>query len=332
MTTDTGNSTANGSAVVTANGPLAIGVDVGGTTIKFGLVTATGDLVGQHVLPTNADAGPDTVLDRIAEGIAPLLNQCGERLHGIGIGVPGVINNRGEICYPPNFPGWEIVHVASQIRTRLATTLPIAVENDANVAAYAEAATSTYRDFLYVTLGTGVGGAIIADGTIWRGGTGGAGEVGHVSVDMNGAPCNCGSRGCAEAYLGQRYMTAIAAEQLANAPHGVDSVLHTMMAAGAELSPRLLDEAAQGGDSFARTFLAGMGEILGAVLASALNLLDLHLVIVGGGIARSEQWLLDPARDSMRRRVLRSIADADLRAARYGNDAGMIGAALLALS
>jgi glucokinase len=311
---------------------LAVGVDVGGTTIKFGLVHEDGRLLHHTSVPTLADAGPDIVLERIAHGVKAMIKDTGDEVAGIGLGVPGVINNRGEISYPPNFPGWEIVPVEERLRPLIATRLPIAVENDANVAAYAELfgeKDSIERDFLFITLGTGVGGCIISDGAIWRGANGGAGEIGHTTIDMNGQLCNCGARGCVEAYLGQRYMTALAAARLQRHPQ---SLLHGMLSDGRELEPKLLDEAARNGDQFARDFLSEMGTILGAALASAMNACDLHLAIVGGGMARSEEFLLEPARRSLRTRVLKSIAgDVRLRPARFGNEAGMIGAAMLAL-
>lgn len=308
----------------------AIGVDVGGTTLKFGLVSPDCQILRQFALPTNAQLGVDAVLARIAEGINRLLDEQHEPVAGVGLGVPGVINQRGEISYPPNFPGWEVVPVAKRLRPLLKQPLPIAVENDANVAALAEAQApgATDRDFLFITLGTGVGGCIISNGAIWRGATGGAGEIGHLSVAMNGQLCNCGARGCVEAYLGQRYMTALAASQLPRFP---ESLLHTMLADGKELEPKLINAAAEAGDPFAAEFLQEMGEILGAGLASAMNLLDLHLVIIGGGIAQAERYLLEPARRSLRARLMQSISrDVQLRPARFQNNAGIIGAALLA--
>lgn len=309
---------------------ITIGVDVGGTTIKFGAVSADGTIVQHHALSTDADQGVDAVFNHIAEGTKQLLAAFPDTVSAIGIGVPGVINDRGEISYPPNFPGWKVVPVAETLRPLLGVDLPIAVENDANVAAYAEAHApgAEDRNFLFVTLGTGVGGCIIQGGEIWRGASGGAGEVGHVSMDMNGQLCNCGSRGCVEAYLGQRYMTAAAEQRLIRFP---ESMIHAMIRDGHVLEPKLINEAAEAGDQFARDFLAELGEILGAALASALNLCELHLVIVGGGIARAEQYLLEPARRSLRSRVLKSIThDVQLRVARYHNDAGIIGAAMLA--
>ncbi len=314
-------------------GPIAIGVDVGGTSIKCGIVRYDGTILHQTNVPTHAGDGPAILLRRIADTIAPLLALGAEAIVGIGLGVPGVINNRGEISYPPNFPGWEVVPVAERLRPLLGTTLPIAVENDANVAAYAEAHAGTgsnERDFLFVTLGTGVGGCIINNGQIWRGAGGGAGEIGHITIDMHGQLCNCGSRGCLEAYIGQRYMSELAKSRMQRSP---DTMLHAMVAAGEELSPRTLDEAATAGDRFAQEFLAEMGEILGAGIASALNLCDLSLVVVGGGMSRADRYLLEPARRSLRLRVLKSLASrVELRTARFFNDAGIVGAAILAMN
>jgi len=314
------------------DGRLGLGIDVGGTSIKFGLVSRDGTILRQHALDTHAERGPGAVLGRIVEGARLLMDSAETPIEGIGIGLPGVVNNQGEVAYPPNFPGWEVIPVADRLRPLLGTDLPITVENDANVAGYAEARAgngSQDRNFLFVTLGTGVGGCIISDGEIWRGSGGGAGEIGHTTVDMNGQLCNCGARGCLEAYIGQRYMSALARERLDRTP---ESLVHAMVSSHGSLEPRLLDEAAVSGDRFARDFLAEMGVILGAGLASVMNLCDLHLVIVGGGMSRSEKYLLEPARRSMRMRALRSITgDMELRVSRFLNDAGMIGAALLAM-
>ena len=311
---------------------VAVGVDIGGTSIKFGLVRDDGTILHQTSNPTHAEEGPDGVLMRVAVGVRSLPGMDQSGVAGIGVGVPGMMNRHGEICHPPNFPGWEVEPVAKKLRRMLETDLPIAVENDANVAGYAEAYAGTGssdRDFLFVTLGTGVGGCIIQDGRIWHGGGGGAGEIGHITVDMHGQLCNCGSRGCLEAYIGQRYMSDLARTRLQRIP---DSMLHAMIAAGEELSPKTIDEAAQSGDEFAVGFLAEMGEILGAGLASALNMCDIRLVIIGGGMSRADRFLLEPARKSLQARVLKSIAPyVELRPARFFNDAGMIGAALLAM-
>lgn len=311
----------------------AIGVDIGGTSIKFAIVDSVGDIVRHGQLPTPV-SGPDSILDAVAEGVRRLVAESPRLPYGIGLGVPGVVDMKGHVAHPPNLPGWDVVDVASRLRPRLnGLDLPISVENDANVAALAEAragAGAGERNFLYVTLGTGVGGCIISDGEIWRGATGGAGEIGHTTIDINGPLCNCGSRGCIEAYIGNHYMARVAAARLEREP---DSMLHAWIAAGQDVDPKRLDEAAMSGDRFAIEFLTEMGELLGAALASALNMLDMRLVVVGGGLSRADVSLLEPARHSMRRRLLKTISTrAELRPALFLNDAGVVGSAMMAMS
>lgn len=316
-----------------SNQNTAIGVDIGGTSIKFALVRADGEILRHGGLATPM-TGPDAIIGAVAEGIRYLSRGADARPAGIGLGVPGIVDAHGHVAHPPNLPGWDIVDVAARLRPRLeGLDLPIAVENDANVAAVAEARVGAGVDepnFLYVTLGTGVGGCIISNGQVWRGATGGAGEIGHITVDVNGPLCNCGARGCIEAYIGNRYMSTYAAARLEREP---DSMLHAWIAAGQGVDPKRLDEAAMSGDHFAREFLAEMGELLGAALASAMNMLDMRLVVVGGGLSQANTSLLDPARASMRRRLLKTLAPvAELRPALFLNDAGVIGGALMAMN
>lgn len=310
---------------------IAIGVDVGGTTIKFGLIDSDGRVIDRESRPTVAEEGPKTVLRGVAEGVRALLEEYPD-VTGVGIGFPGTVDDEGHVSYPPNFPGWEVVSPAQELRALVDLSVPVVVENDANVAAWAEAKMGTGRgepNFLYVTLGTGVGGCIISKGEIWRGATGGAGEIGHVTVDVNGPICNCGARGCLEAYIGSRYMTAYARQKVHRYQ---ESLLHRMMADGNELTPKLINQAAEEGDVFAQNFLSELGRILGAGLAGVMNMCDLRLCIVGGGVSQAETFLLGQARRTLRARVLQSLADhVQLRVAALSVDAGIVGAGLLAM-
>lgn len=308
-----------------------IGVDVGGTTIKFGVIAADGSVLGRDVRPTHAEEGPKAVLKNVADGVRGLLETHPDAT-GIGVGFPGTVDIEGRVSYPPNFPGWEVVKPAQELSSLLETSLPIVVENDANVAAWAEAKIGSGKNsphFLYVTLGTGVGGCIVSDGKIWRGATGGAGEIGHVTVDVNGPICNCGARGCIEAFIGSRYMTSYVRQKMRRYP---ESLLHEMVGDGKELTPQLINEAAEGGDVFAQNFLSELGRLLGAALAGVMNICDLHVCIVGGGISQAETFLLGQARRTLRARVLQPIAtDVQLRVAALSLDAGIVGAGLLAM-
>ena len=310
---------------------VAIGIDVGGTTIKYGLVDEDGKASGLASIPTEADEGPAAVIANVAR-IIRTMNDREPSLTSVGIGFPGVVDREGRVHYPPNFPGWEVVDPKKELAELVPKNISIAVENDANAAGWAEGRVGAARGephFLYVTLGTGVGGCIVSDGRIWRGATGGAGEFGHSTVDMNGPTCNCGARGCVESYIGSNYMIAYARQKVDRYP---ESLLHGMMAEGKELTPELINTAAEGGDIFAQNFLSELGRILGASLAQVMNICDLHLCIVGGGVSKAETFLLGQARRTLRARVLQSIAPtAQLRVAALSNNAGVVGAGLVGL-
>ncbi len=309
----------------------AIGIDVGGTTIKYGVVDEDGKLSSAGSLPTEAKNGPRAVMKNVAHAIT-LLHDQDHSLSRVGIGFPGVVDRNGHVSHPPNFPGWEVVDPVAELRESLPSGMSIAVENDANAAAWAEGRIGAARGephFLYVTLGTGVGGCIVSDGKIWRGATGGAGELGHATVDINGPICNCGARGCVESYIGSRYMVNWARQKMRRYP---ESLLHDLTEGGKELTPELINEAAEGGDVFAQNFMSELGRILGAALAAAMNICDLHLCIVGGGVSRAETFLLGQARRTLRARVLQSIAgDVQLRVAALSANAGVVGAGLIGL-
>lgn len=308
----------------------AIGIDVGGTTIKYGVVDREGKITRNGSLPTEAERGPERVLQNVARAINELAGDG--TLQSVGIGFPGVVNRERQVCNPPNFPDWDVVEPIRELSPLLDRPMTLAIDNDANAAAWAEGRIGAARGephFLYVTLGTGIGGCIVSDGRIWRGATGGAGEIGHTTVDVNGPICNCGARGCVEAYVGSRYMTTYAGRKMDRYP---ESLLHGMIAAGKELSPELINEAAEGGDIFSQNLLSELGRILGAALAGVMNTCDLHLCIVGGGISQAETFLLGQARRTLRARVLQPIAsDVQLRVAALSANAGLVGAGLLGL-
>ena len=309
----------------------AIGVDVGGTTVKFGIVDEDGGLTSKMMRPTRAADGPNAVLTVVAEGINELLGIATDA-GSVGIGFPGSVDRSGIVRNPPNFPGWDELDPAQALTPLLDRSVNLVVDNDANVAAWAEGrigGASGEPHFLYVTLGTGIGGTIVSDGKIFRGATGAAGEIGHTTVDVNGPICGCGARGCVEAYIGSRYLVSYARHKMGRYP---ESLLHAMTAAGKELTPELINEAAEGGDIFAQNFLSELGRILGAALAGVMNACDLHLCIVGGGVSQAETFLLGQARRTLRARVLKPIAsDVQLRVAALSMNAGVVGAGLIAM-
>ncbi|MHB9013952.1 MAG: ROK family protein, partial [Ignavibacteriaceae bacterium] len=182
----------------------AIGVDLGGTNVKVGIVSQNGKIIKKVSVETKAQGGPKKVIQQIKKGIDEVLNKNELRIHGIGIGSPGTVSTKkGTVEDPPNLPGWGKVNLGKIIQKEF--KINVKVENDANAAAIGEmiyGAGKSYESFVMVTLGTGVGGGIIYNRKLFRGEFGAAGEIGHISIDINGPQCKCGSFGCVETYLG----------------------------------------------------------------------------------------------------------------------------------
>jgi glucokinase len=309
----------------------AVAIDLGGTGIKFGLVSETGEISNEYVLPTEADKGPLHVISQILAGIRHLLGIIDRSLvKGVGLGTPGIVSLDGKtVSHPPNFAGWEVVRLSEEISSQC--NLPVEVENDANVAALGEArfgAAKGEKSFVMITLGTGVGGGIVLDGKVYRGLFGGAGEIGHITVDYKGVQCNCGGIGCLEAYVGQKYLSRRIAEKLRN---GVKSKILDLVGGDySKIEPLVISQAAAAGDRFAIDTWRETGTIIGAAMASTLNLFDVRTIVVGGGVAEAGKILLDAIEQATRSRVVASIRPGvRVVPAVLGNRAGMLGAASL---
>jgi len=313
----------------------AIGVDMGATSIKAGTVSPKGAILEQISVPTRADKGPRVVLTQLVYAIREILaKQKPAECFGIGIGAPGiVVIEDGSVHNPPNFSDWSEVQVTKQIRKTF--PMPVFIENDANCAAIAEArygVGADHKDFLFVIWGTGVGGGIIMDREIYRGPHGGAGEIGHVSVDYNGRLCNCGNRGCVEAYIGQRYLSTRTREILESIPEDEPPSKIVGLVNGnlQKIEPAIISQAAEMGDPKAFEILREAGELLGYALASAVNILDLRIVVIGGGISAAPDFVFETIENSLRARVLAPHKKGvRVLRAKLGNPAGIIGAASL---
>jgi len=309
----------------------AIGVDLGGTNLKVGLVHRENGLVEVVQEPTEAERGPEYVLDLMAGLAKELADSSADSIAGIGIGSPGAINwDRTTVSRPPNLPRWETVNLRSALQERIGT-VEVVVENDANVAGLGSAvygAGTEHDSFIMVTLGTGVGGAIIYRNQIFRGSTGGAGEIGHMTVDYEGPYANSGIAGAIEGYLGQSFLSQHALDRLVNYP---DSVVHDLVDDPAQdLTPKILHEAAKTGDEAAQEILAWAGHKLGCALGSAVNLLDIRTIIVGGGVSGAGEFIFAPARSTVPEFVVPGLRDGvKILRETLGNEAGLLGAARL---
>ncbi|MFO7637799.1 MAG: ROK family protein [bacterium] len=328
---------------------LTIGVDIGGTNIRLGLVDSTGRVVERRRFATNAAAGSRPALERLAATVSEL--SSGRAIAGLGVGVAGLVDHRyGVVRVPPNLPGWHGAEVARELAER--TGLPVRVTNDANVVTLGEwlyGAGENCRDLFCLTLGTGVGGGAVVAGRLVLGHNGAAGELGHTVIFGNGLPCRCGGRGCLERYVGARYVVKRARERVkAQARRLTDHKCQLPMFDGVRTDkptmlldlcgPRLrgltlreIGQAARAGDPLGSELVTEVGHYVGLGIVNVVALLDPARVVVGGGIA----GLGAPLLKSIRRTVSRRSQLFDGRAleivfAKLGDDAGIVGASRLA--
>lgn len=311
---------------------LAIGVDIGGTKIAAGLVSEHGLVVdsARHDTPPGA-----------ADEIAPMVVQLVERLRGdhdilgVGIGAAGFIDAaRKTVLFAPNI-NWVDEPLAAHVQERVG--LPVIVENDANAAAWGEfrfGAGEGTNDLLLVTVGTGIGGGIVHDGQLFRGGFGVAAEIGHMRVVRDGILCGCGQHGCWEQYGSGRALVREARERVTSDDPRAAGLAAHVGGDPALISGPLVTELAQQGDALAIDLLTDVGHWLGEGIATLCTILDPSVVAIGGGVAAAGDLLLKPIQESFDQFL--SAHDhrpnATLRLAALGNRAGMIGAADLARS
>jgi glucokinase len=311
----------------------AIGVDLGGTSIKLGIVSDLGKLIKKVTVRTEADKGKEKVIENIKVGINELLSlkkKSDYKIEGIGIGCPGVVTpGKGIVENPPNLPGWKKVNIGEIIRKEFKKK--VYVDNDANAAAIGELTFGNgkkYKSFIMITLGTGVGGGIVMNNRIYHGDFGAAGEIGHISIDYKGPKCNCGSYGCIEAYAGNQYLRDRVRKQLKKHP---DSKMWDLIENDlSRVSPRNVQTAAEDGDAFAKSIIEELGMYLGSAFASLCNVLDISVFIIGGGIAGFGKPLFDAIKKTIADRVMSPIRPrVRVLPAKLKNDAGVKGASAL---
>lgn len=263
---------------------FSIGVDLGGTNLRIAAITSDGEMLEKITLGVKVISGRDQVIDEMCNAIQRLSAkyQHAGNLLGAGIGVPGVIDlANGTMRKAANLPGWEDYPVRAEIERRLGAR--VIVENDANVAALGEQWLGAARgvpDVAVVTLGTGIGGAIVLNGKIWHGMNGMAGEFGHITVEPDGPPCGCGSHGCAEQYASASSIIRMAHELIAS---GESSEL-AKAASDPEFGARSVYNLAMQGDEHARRIFVVFGRYLGILLAALINILNLEMFVIGGGV------------------------------------------------
>jgi len=296
--------------------PWSAGFDIGGASVKCGALLTGAPPAPSRSIPTQATQGPEALVSRIAASLRAETEKRGAAPLAIGVGCAGLIDPaRGVVVTSPNLPGWE----GTELRGRLENAVgrSITLVNDANAFVLAESRVGAARGRQTVcglAIGTGVGGGFVADGTLWLGAHGFAGEFGHWPFALDGPRCACGQIGCLEAFI------------------GTPAIVGAYLAASDEVAtPEEIARRAGGGDAMALAVFAELGRILGTALAGLTALFDPEIFVVGGGVAQAEAYFLPQARAALRARAL-APPDAlpDLVAAALGPDAGWIGAALLA--
>jgi glucokinase len=308
-----------------------VGIDLGGTTIKMAFVNQYGEIVEKWEIPTDK-SGKEITTD-IAKAIDSKLAELGytkDKLAGIGMGAPGPVNLSSGLVYETVNLGWRNFPLKDHLE--LETGLPAVIDNDANIAAIGEmwkGAGDGAKDLICVTLGTGVGGGIISNGEVVHGANGAGGEIGHMTVvPEGGAPCNCGKTGCIETIASATGIVRVAKEKLASTDKY--SVLKEMLENN-DLTSKGVFDAADQGDALAEEIIDYVTFQLGLSLANISNGLNPEKIVIGGGVSKAGDRLIEKVEHYFKRFAFPRVAEAaSIKVATLGNDAGVIGGAWLA--
>lgn len=305
------------------------GVDLGGTTVKMGLFKEDASLLDKWEIPTVKDNNGEGILPDIARSIKSKIadkNIDKEDILGVGIGVPGPVDSKGVIYQAANL-GWDVFNVSETLSGLVG--LPVKAGNDANVAALGEmwkGGGAGYGNMVMVTLGTGVGGGIIVEGEILAGYKGSGGEIGHIHVqDGEEKCCGCGNKGCLEQYASATGIVYIAKKRLAK--DDTPSVLRQRE----DFSAKTVWDAVKSGDALAIEVAEQFGEYLGKALASIACVVNPEIIVIGGGVSKAGDILLDYIVKNYLPYVFRGSRETKFALATLGNDAGIYGAAKLML-
>jgi glucokinase len=307
-------------------------VDIGGTKVAGGVVDEDGRILAQHRLKTparDAEATTDAIVS-----VVETLTSRHDGVEAIGLGIAGFVDaSRSVVYFAPNLLGWRDGPLRDEVEKRVG--LPVVVENDANAAAWGEARFGAGREERYiacVTLGTGVGGGIVVDRELFRGGFGVGAEIGHIQMVEGGRPCGCGQRGCWEQYASGGALVRYARERAAEERENAEILLSLGDGTPEGITGRHVTRAAHQGDSVALAAFAELGHWVGQGLADLAAVLDPECFVLGGGVSEAGDVLLKPTAAAFEQlltgRGRRPLAEVAL--AQLGNDAGLVGAADLA--
>ena len=295
-----------------------ISIDLGGTNLKIALLDSACRIKDKKILSTRHYRQKSALIATIGESVRNMrlshsLHLC--QIRGVGIGLPGPIDfEKGIVHFFPNIPGWKQVPLRSMVRQIV--RLPVVIDNDANLMTLAEqrlGCAAIFSNVVGLTLGTGVGGGIIIEGKLYRGGSFAAGEIGHVPLNEQGPRCKCSGKACLEAYIGNTKILSQARKIF-----------------GASITLEQLSAMAKRGNTRARGIWSGVGFQLGVALSGIVNVLNPDCIVIGGGVAEAGSVLFDKVKETISLRALKVASrHVHVRKAALGSDAGMIGAAIL---
>ena len=310
-------------------GMYCFGIDVGGTSIKCGLFLTSGTLVDKWEIPTRLENNGSSILPDVAETIKNKINERGltkENIDGVGIGIPGPVNDKGEVPLAVNLH-WGFKAVASELSAL--TGLHAKAANDANIAALGEAwkgAAEGSRNVILATLGTGVGGGIIVDGKIISGHHGAGGEIGHAVVNHDELrPCNCGNHGCLEQYTSATGIVRVANDILE------ESTEDSKMRHVEKLTAKDVLDFYKEGDALAVRTMEKVGEVLGGAMAMFACVTDPEAIVIGGGVSKAGKALTDCIQKYYQKYAFAPCKNTPIILASLGNDAGIYGAARMVI-
>lgn len=305
------------------------GVDIGGTTVKMGLFTVDGKVTDKWEIPTRKEENGKYILEDIAKSVKERMQRDTltlEDIAGLGIGVPGPVKEDGTVLKCANL-GWGVFNVADTVR-ELTGIENVKVGNDANVAALGEmwqGGGKGYNNLVMVTLGTGVGGGVILGGKILTGSNGAGGEIGHIRVNYEEKDvCGCGKTGCLEQYASATGVVRLAKKALEKKEKKTTLVAD-------DLSAKAVFDAAKAGDELAMDIVEKFGFYLGMALAHISQVIDPEVFVIGGGVARAGQIIIDEVSKNYEENVMFALKNKAFKMAELGNDAGIYGSARMVL-
>ena len=312
---------------------LRIGVDIGGTAIKLGVVNAQNEIICKESTPTEAALGVEHVIDNLLAATQRMLEKCHityEDCIGMGIGCPGTIDSEKGIVEYSNNIDWENVELAKEIQQRI--SIPVRVENDANCAVLGEMAAGRakgHKNVVLITIGTGIGSGIICDGKIFYGGANGGGEAGHTVIRVDGEQCTCGRKGCLEAYVSA---TALIRDAVRAAQKHPESLLNVLCDNNIDkMNAEIPFTACKKGDVVAQELIGNYFTYFGEFLTNIVNIFRPDVILIGGGVSEQGDYLISPLQEYVQKYAFggKHIFIPEIKKAALANQAGLIGAANL---